>query len=131
MLVVLYLVACVVIAVHPDDPIVHDDEVLHLPILLGPLSELWEGVYEVSRLETKDDVATSCVLEYDLLMSEDGYLGGLLDFRLFDLLSWSFELLRSRLKEVNLFPQLNEVVHPYVLLHAFLHSVDITEFVNS
>ena len=96
--------AFVVIAVHPDDPIVHDYEVLHLPIPDGPLSELWVGVDEVSRLETKEDVGTSCVLEYDLLMSEDGYLGGLLDFRLFDLLSWSFELLRSWLKEVNLFP---------------------------
>ena len=76
-------------------------------------------------------MGTSCVLEDDLLMSEDGYLGGLLDLRLFDLLSWGFELLRSRLKEVNLFPQLDEVVHPNVLLHAFLHSVDVIEFVNS
>lgn len=123
--------ASVVKTVHPDDPIVHDYEVLHLPILLGPVSKLWVGVDEVSLLETEDDVGTSFLLEDDLLMSEDGYLGGLLDLRLFDLLRWGFELLRSRLKEVNLFPQLDEVVHPYVLLYAFLHSVDVTEFVES
>ena len=64
------------VAVHPDEHIRHDDQVLNKPMLLCPITKRCIVVVEVLVGLLEPYASTSLVFEDDLLTQEDWYHGG-------------------------------------------------------
>jgi hypothetical protein len=97
------------VAVHPDEPIGHDDQVLNKPMLLCPITKRCIVVVEVLVGLLEPYASTSLVFEDDLLTQEDWYHGGQLKIGPSYLDIWTCSILQSRLTEKSLFSQGDEV----------------------